>query len=63
MNRRLERLLTRLGVLRPLKPGERICPRCDGKGYLYAEAGLGGAVTRAPTIPCPECGTSGRVRE
>ena len=37
------------------------CPRCEGEGNIYADGKAHYMSENAPTIPCGNCGGSGRI--
>ena len=42
---------------------DRICGYCEGEGNRYADGKAHYYSEHAPTIPCPECGGRGRIRD
>ena len=42
---------------------DRICNYCEGEGIRYADGKPHYYHEHAPTIPCPECGGWGRIRD
>lgn len=55
---RLEAALVEIG-----NSEDRICGYCEGEGNRYADGKAHYYSEHAPTIPCPECGGRGRIRD
>jgi len=45
------------------KTRERICYRCNGKGYSFANRRRSGNLTTYDLIPCPTCKGTGFFKE
>jgi len=54
-----DRLKEALKQIRDLET--ECCPRCEGNGNIYADGKAHYMSENAPTIPCGNCGGSGRI--